>query len=124
MRQWSILLAEDNDDLRVLYSYMFAAAGYRIRAVKNGLEALAEIQVECPDVIVTDIAMPVISGIDLIKAIRADSEYANIPVVAITSFGENLRELARIAGANISVDKPTECGRLRELVHSVLPCNY
>src|SRR5262249_12488128 len=65
-RRLKILLAEDDDDLRALYGYMLAAAGYKVNAVRNGLEAFAETQVNLPDVIVTDIAMPVLNGLDLI----------------------------------------------------------
>ena len=120
MRRLKILLAEDDDDLRALYGYMLLAAGYKVNAVRNGLQALAEIQVNRPDVVVTDIAMPVVSGVDLIMAVRSDDEFADLPVVAITSFGENLREQARAAGATDSIDKPTELARIREVIDAAV----
>jgi DNA-binding response OmpR family regulator len=54
MRRLKILLAEDDDDLRALYGYMLAAAGYKVNAVRNGLQAFAEIQLNRPDVVVTE----------------------------------------------------------------------
>jgi two-component system cell cycle response regulator DivK len=120
MQRLKVLLVEDDDDARALYVYMLASAGYRVNAVSNGLEALAEIQVNCPDVIVTDIQMPVLSGLDLIVAVRSDNELADLPVVAITSFGENFREQARAAGAADAIDKPTEIERMREVIEAVL----
>ena len=120
MRRLKILLAEDDDDLRALYSYMLAAAGYSVNAVRNGLEAFAEIQVNCPDLIVTDIAMPILSGLDLIQAVRSNDEFADLPVVAITSFGEKLREQARAAGATDAIDKPTDIARMREVIETAL----
>jgi CheY-like chemotaxis protein len=57
--------------MRALYGYMLALAGYKVKAVSNGLEAFAEIQVNRSDVIVTDIAMPVLSGLRL--RVREDS---------------------------------------------------
>jgi len=120
MRRLKVLLVEDDDDARVLYGYMLASAGYRVSAVRNGLEAFAEIQVNRPDVIVTDIAMPVLSGLDLILAVRSDDELADLPVVAITSFGENLREQAREAGATDSIDKPTELARMCEVIDAAV----
>jgi len=69
---------------RAMYVYMLLAAGYKMRAVTNGLKAVAEIQPERPDVVVTDIAMPVMSGLELILAVRLDNELADLPVVAIT----------------------------------------
>jgi CheY-like chemotaxis protein len=120
MQRLKVLLVEDNDDARALYVYMLASAGYRVNAVSNGLEALAEIQVNRPDLIVTDILMPVLSGLDLILAVRSDNELVDLPVVAITSFGENFREQARAAGAADAIDKPTETKRMREVIEAVL----
>jgi CheY-like chemotaxis protein len=120
MRRLNVLLVEDDADARGLYGYMLALAGYKVKAVSNGLEAFAEIQVNRPDVIVTDIAMPVLSGLDLIMAVRSNDELADLPVVAITSFGENLREQARAAGATESIDKPTELARIREVIDAAV----
>jgi CheY-like chemotaxis protein len=120
MQRLKILIVEDDDDLRALYSYMLAAGGYKVKAVRNGLEALAEIQVNRPDVIVTDIIMPGLSGLDLIMAVRSNDELADLPVVAITSFGESLREEARAAGATDSIDKPTEIARMREVIEAAV----
>jgi CheY-like chemotaxis protein len=99
---------------------MLALAGYKVSAVRNGLEAFAEIQVNRPDVIVTDIAMPVLSGLELIVAVRSDDDLANLPVVAITAFGERLREQARVAGATDAIDKPTELARMREVIDAAV----
>ena len=99
---------------------MLAAAGYKVNAVRKGLEAFAEIQVNRPDLIVTDIAMPVLSGLDLIVAVRANDELADLPIVAITSFGENLREQARAAGATEAIDKLTELTRMLEVIDAAV----
>jgi CheY-like chemotaxis protein len=120
MRRLKILLAEDDDDLRSLYGYMLLAAGYKVNAVRNGLEALAEIQVNRPDVVVTDITMPVLNGLDLIMAVRSNDEFADLPVVAITSFGEDICELARAAGATDAIDKPTDVTRMREMIEAAI----
>jgi CheY-like chemotaxis protein len=120
MQRLNVLLVEDDADARALYAYMLALAGYKVKAVSNGLEAFAEIQVNRPDVIVTDIAMPVFSGLDLIVAVRSNDELADLPVVAITAFGENLREMAREAGATDSIDKPTELARMREVIDAAV----
>ena len=120
MRRLHVLLVEDDDDIRALYCYMLASAGYKVTAVRNGLEAFAEIQVYRPDVVVTDITMPVLSGLDLILAVRSDDELADLPVVAMTSCGENLREEARAAGATYSIDKPTELARMREVIDAAV----
>jgi CheY-like chemotaxis protein len=118
MQRLKILLVEDEDDARALYCYMLAVAGYKVSAVRNGLEALAEIQVNRPDVVVTDIVMPVLGGLDLIAAVRSNDELADLPVVAITSLGENHREEARTAGATDVITKPIELARMREVIEA------
>jgi CheY-like chemotaxis protein len=120
MRRLKILLVEDDDDLRELYGYMLLAAGYKVNTVRNGLEAFAEIQVNRPDVVVTDIAMPIINGLDLIVAVRSNDEFADLPVVAITSFGEGICEQARAAGATNVIDKSTELERMREVIDAAV----
>jgi CheY-like chemotaxis protein len=120
MQRLNVLLVEDDADARGLYGYMLALAGYKVKAVRNGLEAFAQIQVDRPDVIVTDLAMPILSGLDLIMAVRSNDELADLPVVAITSFGENLREQARAAGATEAIDKPTELARIREVIDAAV----
>jgi len=120
MRRLKILLVEDDEGARMLYCYMLAAAGYKVNAVRNVLEAFAEIQINRPDVIVTDIAMPVLSGLDLIVGVRSNDEFADLPVVAITSFGEKLREQARAAGATDAIDKPTDITRMRDVIEAAV----
>lgn len=120
MRRLKVLLVEDNDGARELYAYMLASSGYKVMAVRNGLEAFAEIQVNRPDVIVTDIAMPVLSGLDLIMAVRSNDELADLPVVAITSFGEEIRELALGVGATNAIDRPTELERILEVIDAAV----
>jgi two-component system, cell cycle response regulator DivK len=120
MERLKILLVEDDAESRALYVYMLALAGYKVSAVRNGLEAFAEIQLNRPDVIVTDIVMPVLNGLDLIIAVRSDDDLADMPVVAITSFGESLREQARAVGATESIDKPTELAKMREVIDAAV----
>jgi two-component system cell cycle response regulator DivK len=104
----NILLVEDEDDARSLYGFMLAKAGYRVRATKNGLEGFTEVQIERPNVILTDIAMPVFSGLELIKAVKANEEFSSIPIIAMTSFSKDFQRLAKEAGASATVDKSIE----------------
>src|SRR5262245_55011597 len=120
MLRLNVLLVEDDADACALYAYVRALAGNNVKAVSNGLEALAEIQVNRPEVIVTDIIMPGLNGLELIMAVRSNDELADLPVVAITSFGESLREEARAAGATDSIDKPTEIASMREVIEAAV----
>ncbi len=120
MRRLKVLLVDDDDDMRALYGCILELAGCRVKAVRGGLEAFAEIQVNRPDLVVTDIGMPGFSGLDLIVAVRSNAELADLPVVAITSFGEKIREQARAAGATDAIDKLTEAPKLREVLEAAI----
>lgn len=120
MQGLKVLIVEDDGDMRGLYCFLLASEGCEVKAVRNGLEAIAEIETNRPDVVVTDIAMPVLSGLELIKAIRAHDELAGLPILAITAFSENFHERALEVGANHAIGKPTEVAELREAIHSVM----
>jgi CheY-like chemotaxis protein len=115
-RRANILLVEDDDDMRSLYGFLLAKAGYRVRATKNGLEGYTEVQLERPDVILTDIAMPVFSGLELIKAVKANKEFSGIPIIAMTSFSRDFQRLAKEAGAVETIDKSIEEESLCEII--------
>jgi CheY-like chemotaxis protein len=119
-RKANILLVEDEDDMRSLYGFLLAKAGYRVRAARNGLEGFTEVQLERPDVILTDIAMPVFSGLELIKAVKANAEFSGIPIVAMTSFSRDFQRLAKEAGASATVDKSIEEESLCEIIETLV----
>jgi len=73
--------------------------GFRVKAVKNGFEAIAELQEHRPDLIVADLVMPVADGLNFIKIVKSTSEFADIPVLAVTAYGGELEDLAMSAGA-------------------------
>ena len=120
MQRFKVLIVEDDGDMRGLYCFLLANEGYQVKAVRNGLEAITEIQINRPDVVMTDIAMPTLSGLELIKAIRAHGELADLPVIAMTSFSKDFRERALEAGADGAIGKPTEVAELCEAIHSVV----
>jgi len=107
--------------MRTLYGFTLANAGFQVKAVSNGFDALTELQWRCPDVILTDLAMPVLDGITLIEIIKSRAELAGIPVIAMTAYGQTLQRLAKAAGADLSVEKPSELRSVRDLVTSLLP---
>lgn len=119
--RYNVLLVEDDDDLRTLYGFVLANAGFQVKAVSNGFDALTELQWNSPAIIVTDLILPVLDGITFIEIIKSRSELANIPIIAMTAYGQTLQRLARSAGADLCVEKPAEISSLRDLVNSILP---
>lgn len=121
MQGLKVLLVEDDGDMRGLYCYLLAKEGCHVKAVRNGLEAITAIEENRPDIVITDIAMPVFGGLHLIKAIRAHHDYADLPILAVTAFSEHFHEQAIEAGANHAIGKPTEVTTLREAIRIVMP---
>lgn len=84
MLQKLILIAEDNDDARYVFSAILHFDGYRIVEATNGSDAVARAQEHAPDLIITDINMPVMDGFEAARLLRAGGSTAGIPILAIT----------------------------------------
>ncbi|NEO51710.1 MAG: response regulator [Okeania sp. SIO3B5] len=112
-----ILLAEDNErNISVMVFYL-KARGYRLIVAKNGLDAIQLAQTHHPDLILMDIQMPELDGLESIQRIRQDSNLKNIPIVALTAFAmADDQERCLAAGANLYISKPV---RLKQLVSSI-----
>jgi two-component system chemotaxis response regulator CheY len=108
MGQFYILLAEDNEDLRGLFLYLLNKGGYEVKAVDDGQEALEALHERKPDAVVTDINMPNMDGLELIKWIRSQEDMKRLPVIAMTAYGENMLVRAKNAGATRVIAKPTD----------------
>ena len=80
-----ILVVEDEDSIRESVSELLADEGYRVEQAANGVEALAKLQRETPQLVILDLWMPVMTGADVLKKMRADARLASIPVVVLTA---------------------------------------
>jgi PAS domain S-box-containing protein len=108
-----ILLAEDNEANISNFTIYLTAINYRLIVANNGQEAIALAKSEKPDIILMDIQMPIMDGLEATRLIRADAEIADIPIIALTALAmENDRERCLEAGANEYISKPV---RLRQL---------
>ena len=88
-RPYRVLLAEDSPFFRQMIANYLAAAGYEVETAVDGLDAWEKLQKEPFDVLVTDIEMPNMTGIELAKKIRADERLANLPIMALTSLASD-----------------------------------
>lgn len=114
-----ILIAEDDDDQRELYTRMLEMQGFKVKSVASGKEVLEELQKTPPDVILTDIGMPEMDGLELIT--RVKEKLADIPVVVMSSFQKGYLTWARAAGANGTIAKPFSAEDLYTAILEVLP---
>lgn len=97
-----VMLVEDDDSLREIYSIRLTAEGYTIVSAKDGEEALAVAVRERPDLIVSDVMMPKISGFDMLDILRSTPETQNIKVIMMTALSS---EDQRVRGESLGADR-------------------
>lgn len=83
-----ILVVDDEEDMRSLVSRLLRAAGYEVRTAEDAVEAGHKIVERAPDLIITDISMPYMSGVDFVAALRSDGSLPKIPVIYLTALEE------------------------------------
>ncbi|MCG3160843.1 MAG: Chemotaxis protein CheY [Acidobacteria bacterium] len=116
MKRLMILVVEDNDDSRALYDLVLSRAGFEVKGAGDSEAALEMLDDLQPDLLITDIHMPNLSGIDLIRHIRADEKWVSLPIIAVTAFGPDQLALAATQGATRVLRKPFEPNRLLSIV--------
>jgi len=116
-----ILLAEDNQANTLTLSSYLQAKGYRVAIAKDGEEAVAAVEAECPDLILMDIQMPKIDGLEAIRRIRDNPNFAGVPIVALTALAmEGDREKCLAAGADEYLPKPVKLKQLTAMIQDFL----
>jgi two-component system, cell cycle response regulator DivK len=117
----TILIVEDNELNAKLFRDLLSSKGHRILETREGLEAMRIAQTEKPDLILMDIQLPEISGYDLIRMMKDDSNLLSIPIIAITAFAmKGDEEKIRMSGCDDYLSKPISVGSFFETVHKYL----
>ena len=102
-----ILIVEDNDLNLKLFRDLLGANGYLTFETKEGIEAISLTRNVMPDLIVMDIQLPEISGLDITRKIKADASIKHIPVIAVTAFAmKDDEEKIMAAGCEAYLSKP------------------
>ena len=116
-----ILIAEDERDIRDLIAFTLRFAGYEVLTVNNGEEAVAMTQKELPDLVLTDVRMPKMTGYEACKLIKADPTTAHIPVVFLSAKGQEAEVQTGLAsGADEYLLKPFAPDQLTRKVAEIL----
>jgi len=116
-----ILIAEDNQGNVMSVKSYLEAKGYEVLVATDGEEAINLVESEKPDLIIMDIQMPKLNGIDAIASIRGNELFKNIPIIALTALAmEGDKEKCLNAGANEYLSKPVRLRQLLEIVDSLL----
>jgi two-component system cell cycle response regulator DivK len=118
----TILYVEDNEVNRRLVQDLLRPTSYRLIEAPDGESGMAMARQERPDLILMDVQLPKVSGIEATRTLRAEAATANTPIVAITSFAlTGDEEKAKEAGATAYLAKPYSPRDLLELIRRLVP---
>ncbi|MBB6463657.1 hybrid sensor histidine kinase/response regulator transcription factor [Flammeovirga kamogawensis] len=119
-QKYNILIAEDNPDLsRHLKSYL--SKYFNIRTAKNGKEAIKLVEKEAPDLIVSDVLMPIMGGLDLCSTIKKSDEFSHIPVILLTALSSDIDKIEALKqGADSYMSKPFSFEELKVKITNLL----
>jgi CheY-like chemotaxis protein len=119
--QATILLVEDFDDTRLIMKLWLMKKGYRVVEAENGEEAVALAEQQHPDLIIMDMMMPGLNGLDATRRIREDQSLQKTPIVAVSAYGaDEYRAKAIAAGCDEYVSTPFEPDALGALIQRLL----
>lgn len=117
----TILLVEDDEDTRYIMRLELEQRGYRVIEAKNGEEGVELAQLESADIILMDLSLPGIDGLEATKQIRNDGGLRRVPVVAVTAHQEtDFRLGAKESGFDAYVTKPIDFDWLSELMSGLI----
>ena len=112
-----VLVVDDSLTVRRVTQRLLAREGFRVTVAKDGLDALEQLEVERPAVMLTDIEMPRMDGFDLLRNVRHDPRWQGLPVIMITSrIAQKHRDLALQLGADHYLGKPYDEEQLIALI--------
>jgi CheY-like chemotaxis protein len=110
----TILVVDDEPDLRFILRRIFEKAGHDVVESGNGADALEVVRGRRPDLVVTDMMMPIMGGVELIRRLRADPDTAGIPILAASGDG-------RLAvSADVVLSKPYQPDQLVTAANALL----
>lgn len=120
-RQRTVLIVEDNEDNRIVYSTMLRHFGFAVDEAENGAEGILKARSNQPDLILMDIAIPVVDGWEAVQRLKKDPSTSHIPIVALTAHAMPAdRERAMQVGCDGYLAKPCEPRTVVEEVRRIL----
>ena len=116
-----ILIADDDRDILDLVGFVLAHAGYEVVSVADGSEAIAALEADPPKLAILDVMMPELSGIDVLRRVRANDSIKNMQVILLTVLASDSDVAAGFAaGATDYVTKPLILDELLKIVQEFL----
>jgi two-component system, cell cycle response regulator DivK len=118
-----VLIAEDYADMRAMTRIMVEAIGFDVIEAADGAEAIEQARKNKPDVVLMDIAMPVLNGITAATMIHQMDELSNVPIIAVTAYGREYVNDAGADGFDAVIEKPVDMDDLKLVLEEKLNSN-
>jgi two-component system alkaline phosphatase synthesis response regulator PhoP len=116
-----VLIVDDEEDILEFLSYNFSKEGFKVVTASNGRDGLSMAIQELPDVIISDILMPIMSGDEMYKRIKENDETSEIPFVFLTAVNDDYEVLrAMSSGADQFLNKPVPPKYLISVINDLL----
>jgi CheY-like chemotaxis protein len=109
---FNVLVIDDEARNRDFLNFVLTKEGYQVRTAKDGVNGFLVAKIKKPDVIITDLIIPEMSGLELIRQIRLDPVISETPIVVYTPYPREGVEGVFSAGANRSFYKPVDLGKV------------
>jgi len=121
-RRLNVLVVEDSPPMRKMIVFALSRIkGLTVNEADDGVDALRKLATIRYDLIITDINMPILDGLKLVKRLRADGAYMRVPIIIITTEGAaEDRQRALALGANAYITKPIQAPQVIKLVKEIL----
>jgi len=116
----TILVVDDFADARDFMKFIIESYGYNVVEAADGIEAIEILKQHFPDLILMDIAMPLMDGLTATKNIRTIKQGADIPIIAATAHGKDFHSKAIAAGCNAMIEKPVDFDSLEIIIKQYL----
>jgi len=117
-----ILVVEDDLDIMRILRHALEGAGYQVISAYGGEDAIRKVKVQKPDLVLTDLAMPKVSGVEVIEVIKTDPETQHIPVIAVTAHTwDGIAQSAGQVGCDGYISKPFSARQIIQEVARHLP---
>jgi CheY-like chemotaxis protein len=115
-----ILIVDDNAYIRDVLSRLLELENFKVVTAEDGRSGIEASEDEAPDLIITDVEMPKLDGVGMIKALRSQPKFSRVPILAITAYGHWAEARAIEAGADRAMIKPIEPDLLFEGIGQLL----
>lgn len=116
-----ILIVDDDKTTRKLLSFYLKGSGFEVVTAENGLDALEKLGMDEINLVMTDLNMPYMDGIELVKTLKSDPNTAQIPIIMVTTEADiNEQNRALAAGANAYITKPVTADTIAKKIKTIL----